>query len=494
MGAEDLIANGQDVAVVAYHISDVFENPYSLAKQNYYNVNSLPTAIFDGDIWSVGGNNSTSLYETYLPLYDERINILSDFSFDIQGSNSQLTDYVVDITVEKVAVNNIQNLRLMVALTESEILYYWMGQEYVNHSERLMFPGANGTQLDFSSGDDLSFSFSFSLDTEWEQENCELVAWVQDFSTKEVQQTAKRSLSEFGGFPDQDVAIKHIYSPVTLCNNSFEPAVEVTNLGINDLVSLDVIYQVDDEPEISYGWTGNIPYSESEVIDLPDIDYSVINSGTFTVHLENPNGQEDEFLYNNMRSTTILEAENVSSPVTLVLKLDDFPEQTSWELLGSDGIVLYSGGNYPDPGIFITETFDLAETDCYTFKIYDSYGDGLTGTGLYKLMYGNTIFQTGKEFGFKDEVEFGIGLTDAPDILAKYNTRVFPNPVSGILNIETNKPCNVEFLDLNGKAILSQSVFKDNQQVDVSNLPSGIYYLRIDGENGVEFRKIVVSR
>jgi hypothetical protein len=368
-----------------------------------------------------------------------------------------------------------------------------MGQDYINHCERLMLPGQNGTQLDFSTSNVLNFSFDFSLDPEWELENCELVFWIQNFSSKEVQQTIKRSLSEFGGFPENDVAVKKIYSPITMCNTYFEPGIEVTNLGLDNLTNLDLVYQIDDEPEQTYNWSGNIPYSQSEVINLPGIDYTVINSANFNIHLENPNGQMDEFPYNNMLSTTILEAENVSSPVTLVLKLDDFPEQTSWEVLNSGGTVLYSGGNYSDPGVFITETFDLGDIDCYTFKIYDTEGDGLTATGLYKLMYETTIFQTGKEFGFMDEVEFGIGLTDMQEFTAENSILVFPNPVSGLLNIESSNPIEMQLYDLNGKVILQQYISNVGQQIDVSNLPDGIYYLRLNTSNGVEFRKIVVK-
>jgi hypothetical protein len=260
-----------------------------------------------------------------------------------------------------------------------------------------------------------------------------------------------------------------------MCNTYFEPGIEVTNLGLDNLTNLDLVYQIDDEPEQTYNWSGNIPYSQSEVINLPGIDYTVINSANFNIHLENPNGQMDEFPYNNMLSTTILEAENASSPVTLVLKLDDFPEQTSWEVLNSGGTVLYSGGNYSDPGVFITETFDLGDIDCYTYKIYDTEGDGLTATGLYKLMYETTIFQTGKEFGFMDEVEFGIGLTDMQEFTAENSILVFPNPVSGLLNVETKNSCELELLDLSGEIILRQFVSDGSQQIDVSNLSDGTY-------------------
>ena len=342
--------------------------------------------------------------------YEQRKNIPSDFTINVDGENSQQIDYVVNVTVEKVAINNSQNLRLMFALTETDIPYFWMGQEKINFCERFMLPNASGTNLDFSESDILEFSFIFSIDTAWVHDNCELAVWIQNYSTREIQQGAKRSLNDFGGFPTNEAKLKHIYSPVTMCNNVFEAGIEVENLGSSDLTSIDIVYQINNEPEEIYNWTGNIPFTESLIINLPEINLSVVESDIFTVYLENPNNQADEFPYNDTLSNVIMVAENISSPVILVLKLDNFPEQTSWELLNSNDIVLYSCNNYTVPNVFITETFNLESNDCYSFKIYDENGDGLTGTGLYKLMNGTNIFQTGKAFAYMDEVEFGIEL------------------------------------------------------------------------------------
>jgi hypothetical protein len=38
---------------------------------------------------------------------------------------------------------------------------------------------------------------------------------------------------------------KYIYSPVAMCNDSFEPTIIVTNLGTNILTSLDLVYQIE---------------------------------------------------------------------------------------------------------------------------------------------------------------------------------------------------------------------------------------------------------
>ena len=67
-----------------------------------------------------------------------------------------------------------------------------------------------------------------------------------------------------------------------------------------------------------------------------------------------------------------------SSTVKLELQLDDYGSETSWEIVNSEGIVLYSGDSYEDienPAVK-KFTFNLPNNSCYTFGIYDTYGDG----------------------------------------------------------------------------------------------------------------------
>lgn len=73
MGADDLLANGKFVAVVENHNGDPFANNYSNARNSYYNITGYPTARFDGVLSVVGGSHSSSMYNSYLPKYNQRI-------------------------------------------------------------------------------------------------------------------------------------------------------------------------------------------------------------------------------------------------------------------------------------------------------------------------------------------------------------------------------------------------------------------------------------
>jgi hypothetical protein len=48
MGADDLVANGHDVAIIENHNGDDYTNAASNARNSYYNIPGYPTAMFDG--------------------------------------------------------------------------------------------------------------------------------------------------------------------------------------------------------------------------------------------------------------------------------------------------------------------------------------------------------------------------------------------------------------------------------------------------------------
>jgi PKD repeat protein len=179
MGAADLLAAGCHVAVIEYHNYQPSSDPFSNA---------------DGTVSHVGGSASTSLYATYLPLYNQQHAVPSPLVIDIQGSNVGNL-YTITLTITKLAAVTGTNLKAHLVLTESDIPYSWLGQTEVNDTERLMVPDASGTSISFSSGNTVTLTLSFTKDATWVTNNCELIAFVQDVSTKEIYNGTKKMLN-----------------------------------------------------------------------------------------------------------------------------------------------------------------------------------------------------------------------------------------------------------------------------------------------------------
>jgi len=187
MGAEDLVANGCDVAVIEYHKTDSYTNSYSTARLAYYNMGGIPEADFDGVLEVVGGSPTQSMYSSYLPLYNQRIAINCDMTIEIYGENTG-NNYEITVVVEQVASTTATDMTLQLVLTESEIPEVWQNQTMLHWVERLMAPDENGTSISFSSGDEQIITQTFTVDPTWVIANCELVAFVQDEATKEILQ------------------------------------------------------------------------------------------------------------------------------------------------------------------------------------------------------------------------------------------------------------------------------------------------------------------
>lgn len=506
MGADDLIANGQDVAVINYHDggNDPFQNVYSNSRVSYYGMQGSPTAWFDGGNTVVGGNHTNSMYSTYLPKYNQRINIPCYFALDMEGISSGMIDYELSFTIEKESGAPTENLVLHVAVTESDIAYNWQGMNEVNQVERLMAPDQFGTPLDFSGGDILELNVYFSMDQSWENENCDVVAFIQNTESKEIMQGTIKPLSDFGGISDIDASIKKIYVPQTVCSESFVPKIILGNNGSTDLTSIELYASVNGNVVSSLSWSGNLAYGESELVTLPEASFTLEANNFVTLEALSPNGQADQVPFNNINGQVLEDAPNVTSPVNLALKLDDNPEETTWELKDSQGNVLYSGGPYTQAGQFVVQQFELNDVDCYTFMIFDEGGDGLLGTGLYKLAWdGSTIFGEGKDFGYEDQIQFGIGLTGTDDVFSSTDFEIFPNPVreNAMIQFTIDKPGVVEYKIYNYMGSMvkesnKQHFSEGNHMIALSTeeLTQGVYIIEFRTTDHMFSEQIIISK
>ena len=96
----------------------------------------------------------------------------------------------------------------------------------------------------------------------------------------------------------------------------------------------------------------------------------------------------------------------------LTIVLDNYPEETSWEVTDANGAVWFSGGTYgslPD-GATVTENICLPD-GCFTFTIFDSFGDGICcsyGNGSYTLVNtdNGTTIASGGSFGSSEATNF----------------------------------------------------------------------------------------
>jgi hypothetical protein len=83
------------------------------------------------------------------------------------------------------------------------------------------------------------------------------------------------------------------------------------------------------------------------------------------------------------------------------------------------------------------------------------------------------------------------------NILNPVRVTIFPNPASEIINIEFDSPTERELklflLDAQGKLVKTEQIESGitNKQINMQDLPSGIYYLRVINGKLVNVYKVV---
>lgn len=110
------------------------------------------------------------------------------------------------------------------------------------------------------------------------------------------------------------------------------------------------------------------------------------------------------------------------SPVTLTIKFDNFPSESSWELTNAADEIVHSGGTYGNQAngsTLVINNLALAEADGYTFTFKDSFGDGICcgeGDGEFTLSdnTGTEIFKGG-DFSTTASKTFCIGMAATED-------------------------------------------------------------------------------
>ena len=187
--------------------------------------------------------------------------------------------------------------------------------------------------------------------------------------------------------------------------------------------------------------------------------------------------------------TLITEAIQAEPEVGLLLKLDDNPEETSWEVLDTEGSVVASGGPYTEANTLIIETLDL-ENGCYHFILYDTGGNGLgNGNGNFLLYYGSSnVIISAKIFGEKAEeqfsIDYGVGIEENN---FEAEIKLYPNPSNGntTLNLTANDntSVNVSIFTMTGKIAFKNNfeVTKGENNINLSqaNLSEGIYLVKV---------------
>lgn len=284
----------------------------------------------------------------------------------------------------------------------------------------------------------------------------------------------------------------------TICGDVIVPTVTVSNQGVETLTSVTIEIYLNGNLVTTVPWSGSLEQFETEVVTLPAI---TLNDGNNLVEVRvvNPNGQQDENESNDSVTADVVAISGPALSYSLELTLDDYGTETTWELRNESNQVIYEGGPYEDEQdqTVIEVPLCIAE-GCYTFTIFDSYGDGMCcdyGNGGY-VLYSNLGYGFASGGAFLDE-ESQDFCTDALNIGENplQSLRIYPNPANERVTIEiSGVNQEVQLLNAVGQIVFSEQVTGSNRiVVPTTSLPAGWYTARVVGENEVESARLIIT-
>ncbi|MDO1499713.1 hypothetical protein Q2T40_06155 [Winogradskyella maritima] len=122
-----------------------------------------------------------------------------------------------------------------------------------------------------------------------------------------------------------------------------------------------------------------------------DIVISLDPNSTLPVGIAGAGGE------GSSKTITIIDDNVPCNDYLVSVTTDRWGSENSWEITDSSGAVVASDGPYQDGPAGFTATYDTMVTladGCYTFTMFDSYGDGM-GTGTYSVACGSLVAASG---------------------------------------------------------------------------------------------------
>jgi hypothetical protein len=281
------------------------------------------------------------------------------------------------------------------------------------------------------------------------------------------------------------------------CQGTVVPKVKIQNYGTDALTSLKIHSLIDGVVNDSVLWTGNLDMYDFETIIFSETDTLPDGNHTFTFQSSYPNSQTDQNTTNDAATETF-STNSIGTEVTVKVKTDTYPDQTSWEIkLGST--VVASGGNFDIENKIYIDYACLYQDSCYQFIVYDSGNNGLSGTSFGLIMWNSA---TQVSFGAADfngsqiTLDFCLIIQSASDTKRNIeNVSVFPNPSNNLINIFSEnfsdfEKYHVRIINSSGKEEISLFLNSENKNLNTGdlNLKSGIYGLIITDKNNCNYK------
>jgi len=290
-----------------------------------------------------------------------------------------------------------------------------------------------------------------------------------------------------------------------ICNASdLKPKLVVSNNGSSEITSLEIEYNVNSGAAQTLNWTGSINSLGIKTIDLPDVVFTINATNTLNAVIASVNGGADENMADDIASVNFSKTPNQGLGTDYIVEIvqDRYGDESSWVILDSNGNVIANGGPYSELSSNGTQTHThnvtLSNSDCYTFYMLDSYGDGMNGrfgAGNYSLKQadGTVVLHGDGIFASQDVQHFEVDASSGIEDAVFKDLKVYPNPANNIIFVNNGESMDLEISDVNGQVLYNASDMNKNESIDVSSFAKGVYIMRFVKGDKVGSQKLIIN-
>jgi PKD repeat protein len=469
MGVDDMLENGDSVAVIENHDNDNYATAASAARNTMWNVSGVPSTTFDGMLGVVGGSHSSSLFTTFQPLYEQRIVAPAPLTMDLTETHNGLA-YDVTITLTKLNTYTGNTVNLIFAVTESHIQQTWQGQTELNFVNRMMVPDASGTPVSFSGGDVQTVHLTFSLNASWNKDNLEFVAFFQNLDAGQGN-IPNTNNPPYGSLIKHQTfqGIKYAVTPLTADYSADatqiarDDSVHFTNLSFGGFMFVPETYEwtlPGATPDHSTDKNPAVVYSECGYHDVT----LTITAGGLSNTLLRPNYIQVGPIVN----IASIPSDTVCAPQTITL----------------NGTIVNAASYLWTPGgattAMITLDPGVIGLGSHTYSLLATSTDGCSSSDTVTVV-------------FED-------CTGIQPVAENFSVSAYPNPNQGTFTLELNVPqagnTRVDIINPLGKAVFTNSFFapsgKSSREIQLDNAASGIYIIKVQAASKLCSQKIFI--
>ena len=492
-GIAQMMEEGLAIAPVAYHTTAFSTEEYytneTNARANYYSISSYPTLKADGVTgMSGGGNANENMYSYYMNYYNQRINVPSPFTIDLSYEPVDGTSCRVNCTVTQVGDCNGSDVRVFIALTQSNINVGWQGMQGLHHVCRDMIPTQTGTLF---TGPTMTISETFEM--HWPKEDCYLTAWVQNYSggTKEVYQAVRMSMALD---LDYDIALKSVENVVTQnCSGIQQPKMTVKNLG-NQTITFFDLCAFDGHEDHRQSWHGSLPKGSSVTVTMDEFVAAPCDALHFYAVM--PNGEGDQYLPDNFIHVALEDVPEIDGYLKMQLKTGSHPQNIRVQIIETESGEEVNSYTFDQANHVYSEDITLLNAGCYRIRVRDIAGEGMgSGYFQFKDANNNVVFKGGGQvepFAYELSSELSCDGTLSVEETEKELPLVYPNPSEGLFYLNLGKGnWQVQVYDITGRKVL-ESQNDGIGSVDLSGRRSGMYFLKATNGTQEINTKIVI--